>query len=146
MSNLSSSSSNNGNEFYEFGERFPIIHCKCGHQLKIRTSWTNENPGRRFWLCSAGISRLGCGFVDWYDPPMCSRSKRIIPGLLKRINRQDEEIRVLNMKLQGQDEEIRVLNMKLQGEKQQEKGKVFNKIVGILVVIFVGFVASICFA
>ncbi|XP_019155899.1 PREDICTED: uncharacterized protein LOC109181237 [Ipomoea nil] len=98
----SSSSSNHGNEFYEFGERFPIVHCRCGEQLKIRTSWTAENPGRRFWQCVGGNRKVGCGFIDWYDTPMCYRSKRIIPGLLKRINRQDEEIRKLNSKLRSE--------------------------------------------
>nr|GMD83572.1 zinc finger, GRF-type [Ipomoea batatas] len=33
-----------------------------------------------------------CGFVKWYDPPMCPRSERIIPGLLKRINKNEEVI------------------------------------------------------
>lgn len=28
----------------------------------------------------------GCGFHEWLDPPMCSRAKHIIPGLLKKVN------------------------------------------------------------
>lgn len=40
-----------------------------------------------------------CGFFEWFDPPMCARSKKIIPGLLKRINRNEEEIEMLNAKL-----------------------------------------------
>ncbi|XP_019198154.1 PREDICTED: uncharacterized protein LOC109191957 [Ipomoea nil] len=130
MSSVHSSSSNTGNEYYEFGERFPILHCRCGHQLKIRTSWTNENPGRRFWQCSGGGShrQVGCGFVDWYDPPMCYRSKRIILGLLKRINKLEEDIRTLHMK-------------KIEGDKK-EAGNVLKKIVGIMLLIFVGYIGS----
>ncbi|XP_019198072.1 PREDICTED: uncharacterized protein LOC109191851 [Ipomoea nil] len=129
MSSVYSSSSNTGNEYYEFGERFPILHCRCGHQLKIRTLWTNENPGRRFWQCSGGSSQrqVGCGFLDWYDPPMCYRSKRIIPGLLKRINRLEEDIRTLNMKIEGD---------------KKEAGNVLKKIVGIMILIFVGYIGS----
>ncbi|KAI7726310.1 hypothetical protein M8C21_012285 [Ambrosia artemisiifolia] len=36
----------------------------------------NENPGRRFYTCPLV-------YFNWVDPPMCQRSKMIIPGLLK---------------------------------------------------------------
>lgn len=39
---------------------------------------------------------MGCGFKEWFDPPMCSRAKKIIPGLLRSMNRKDEEIERLN--------------------------------------------------
>nr|GMC80076.1 uncharacterized protein LOC109191851 [Ipomoea batatas] len=77
--------------------------CQCSQPLQLRTSWTNDNPGRRFWVCTKdrGMSVGGCGFVSWYDPPMCSRSKSIIPGLLRRLNRNDEEIERLQSKLRA---------------------------------------------
>ncbi len=28
---------------------------------------------------------MKCGFFRWYDPPICARSKMVIPGLLRRI-------------------------------------------------------------
>ena len=28
-----------------------------------------------------------CHFIGWYDGPMCERSKAIIPGLLRTINK-----------------------------------------------------------
>nr|GMD79742.1 zinc finger, GRF-type [Ipomoea batatas] len=60
------------------------MHYHCDESLNLRTSWTNDNPGRRYWNCGQNKGRGGgrCGFVRWYDPPMCSRSKTIIPGLL----------------------------------------------------------------
>ncbi|KAK4429016.1 hypothetical protein Salat_1201600 [Sesamum alatum] len=27
------------------------ISCKCGKQARLKCSWTNENPGRRFYSC-----------------------------------------------------------------------------------------------
>lgn len=48
-----------------------------------------------------GRSFGGCGFFTWFDPPICSRSKAIIPGLLRRINRHEEEIESLEAKLRG---------------------------------------------
>ncbi|KAL7125577.1 hypothetical protein ABFS83_14G126000 [Erythranthe nasuta] len=58
--------------------------CECGLKLRLQTSWTPTNPGRRFSSCPQRIK--GCGTFCWCDPPMCDRSKQIIPGLIKRIN------------------------------------------------------------
>ncbi|KAG8366126.1 hypothetical protein BUALT_Bualt17G0043400 [Buddleja alternifolia] len=33
-----------------------------------------------------------CKFFVWEDPPMCRRSKVVIPGLLNRLNNKDNEI------------------------------------------------------
>ena len=35
---------------------------------------------------------MNCGFFRWHDPPICERSKQIIPGLLRRI--QELQMRV----------------------------------------------------
>ena len=40
---------------------------------------------------------LKCGFFEWLDPPMCSRSKQIIPGLLKKINRLENDTESLSI-------------------------------------------------
>ena len=40
---------------------------------------------------------LKCGFFEWLDPPMCSRSKQIIPGLLKKINRLENDTKSLSI-------------------------------------------------
>ncbi|KAL3619946.1 hypothetical protein CASFOL_034858 [Castilleja foliolosa] len=45
------------------------VRCHCGIQLELVTSWTDDNPGR------------------WFDEEMCSRSKEVIPGLLRKTNK-----------------------------------------------------------
>nr|GMC71945.1 uncharacterized protein LOC109193515 [Ipomoea batatas] len=85
-----------------YGDAKSICYCHCGQRLKIQTSWTDANLGRRYWECAydnQGMGVGGCGFVRWFDPPMCSRSKMIIPGLLRRINRNEQEIEVLKAKI-----------------------------------------------
>ena len=37
----------------------------------------------------------GCGFFRWIDPPMCARSKAIIPGLLRRIREMERRLEEL---------------------------------------------------
>ncbi|KAL8539780.1 hypothetical protein ACS0TY_001401 [Phlomoides rotata] len=73
------------------------VVCYCGKKALIRTSWTDQNPGRRFLCCVNSRIRIissyiyflrwrreGCVFWKWEDPEMCMRSKMIIPGLLRR--------------------------------------------------------------
>ena len=65
------------------------IVCACGRRAFVYTSWTDSNPGRRFWGCTNYRGDLNCGFFRWLDPPICARSKQIIPGLLRRLRELD---------------------------------------------------------
>ncbi|PIN21218.1 DNA topoisomerase [Handroanthus impetiginosus] len=66
-------------------------YCHCGRRATLRTSWTKENPGRRFHSCHS-YKEEGCAFFVWEDPPMCARSSVIIPGLLQKCSRYEAEI------------------------------------------------------
>ncbi|KAK1577794.1 hypothetical protein Q3G72_004815 [Acer saccharum] len=74
----------------DLGDLYP--NCLCGRRARLCTSWTNANPGRRFWGCSNFRGDVNCGYFRWHDPPICERSKQIIPGLLRRI--QELEMRM----------------------------------------------------
>ncbi|KAL8502906.1 hypothetical protein ACS0TY_021871 [Phlomoides rotata] len=90
----------------------------------MRTSCTTENPGRRFRTCIKNGRRDGCDFWDWEDPPMCSRSKMIIPGLLRRISSTEVEL------------------LKFKASMKHEKYKLF--VLAILLSIFISWVAFSC--
>ncbi|KAK6121476.1 hypothetical protein DH2020_044784 [Rehmannia glutinosa] len=77
-----------------------LVDCYCGRRAVLRTSWTDDNPGRRFHSCLQ-YSGGGCSFFDWEDPPMCRRSKVIIPGLLRKINALKEDVFALEEKVEG---------------------------------------------
>ncbi|GJX01211.1 zinc finger, GRF-type containing protein [Tanacetum coccineum] len=66
-----------------------MVRCACGLEAVIKTSWTNRNPGRRFYGCPT-LSPTCVNFLRWYDPPMCQRSVQIIPGLLRSRNELEE--------------------------------------------------------
>ncbi|KAK6151949.1 hypothetical protein DH2020_014584 [Rehmannia glutinosa] len=88
--------------------------CHCGTLAVIRTSWTTDNPGRRFQSCRQ-FDRGGCSFFAWKDPPMCRRAKAIIPGLLKRINDMCKELEKMELneqKISGMEHEIEKLKRK----------------------------------
>ncbi|GJY09969.1 zinc finger, GRF-type containing protein [Tanacetum coccineum] len=68
-----------------------MVRCdKCDSIGVIRTSGTQENPGRRFYCCSKRGSNHG--FIDWYDEEMCQCSVDIIPGLMRSINQLEMEV------------------------------------------------------
>ncbi|CAL2265036.1 unnamed protein product [Prunus armeniaca] len=67
--------------------------CHCGKLARMQTSWTSSNPGQRFLVCpkSKGRGEKGCRFFQWFDAEMCERSKSLIPGLLRKIDRVEKE-------------------------------------------------------
>ncbi|GKC58663.1 zinc finger, GRF-type containing protein [Tanacetum coccineum] len=74
-----------------------MVRCACGLEAVIRTSWTNRNPGRRFYGCPT-LSPTCVNFLRWYDPPMCQRSVQIIPGLLRSRNELEEILAMVEEK------------------------------------------------
>nr|KAJ0184682.1 hypothetical protein LSAT_V11C900500970 [Lactuca sativa] len=66
-----------------------MVLCFCGKFAVVKCSWTPKNPGRRFYACPQKVKKFdsACRFIGWVDPPMCERSKVIILGLLRNINR-----------------------------------------------------------
>nr|KAJ0197449.1 hypothetical protein LSAT_V11C700355590 [Lactuca sativa] len=82
-----------------------MVMCFCRKWVIVRTSWTNNNPGRRFWGCPDP-------FIGWYDEPMCAHSKVIIPGLLRTINKL--RIAVDDIKDQASKHEKEVVKIKEQ--------------------------------
>ncbi|KAL2559873.1 GRF-type domain-containing protein [Forsythia ovata] len=65
--------------------------CHCGHAPVMKTSWTEGNPGRRFWGCRFYGKSQACNFFDWADPPPHDRYKCIINGLLRKKNEAEKE-------------------------------------------------------
>ncbi|XP_057445006.1 uncharacterized protein LOC130737270 [Lotus japonicus] len=62
------------------------LYCDCGVLSPLRTSWTEENLGRRFYGCGQYQGRVRrCGFFKWHDPPVNTRKNLMISGLLSQI-------------------------------------------------------------
>ncbi|KAL8198122.1 hypothetical protein R6Q57_030170 [Mikania cordata] len=62
-----------------------LVLCNCGGFTTIKTSWTQQNPGRRFFCCDGR-----CGFVRWVDPPVPDRASLLITGLVNSLKRERE--------------------------------------------------------
>ena len=71
-----------------------MVNCSCGRIAVIHTSWTDRNPGRRFYACPKRGSK--CMFIGWYDPVMCPCSIEIILGLLRSKNELEHLLKKKN--------------------------------------------------
>ncbi|XP_009628750.1 uncharacterized protein [Nicotiana tomentosiformis] len=65
-----------------------ICHCRLNAPLTI--SWSPANSGRRFYDCKLG--RGGCKYFRWHDNEMPDQAKRVIRGLLKRVERIEKTV------------------------------------------------------
>ncbi|TYJ23435.1 hypothetical protein E1A91_A08G191700v1 [Gossypium mustelinum] len=61
--------------------------CYCGNLAKLNTSWSNDNPGMRFFRCKKFGNRFRkpCQFFSWFDPPLTPHSRIVLLGLLKKV-------------------------------------------------------------
>ncbi|XP_012829795.1 PREDICTED: uncharacterized protein At4g04775-like [Erythranthe guttata] len=85
-------SQNSGSSYNSRSARNEVFYCKCGDEMPLLTSWTPSNPGRRFRACPNYERVKNCDVFKWHDPEMCARSKNIIPGLIRRIDRLNDEL------------------------------------------------------
>ncbi|KAK6150062.1 hypothetical protein DH2020_017587 [Rehmannia glutinosa] len=95
------------------------VFCNCGRNATMKTSWTDLNPGRRYMACQKFKEVGGCTFFNWIDPPMCSRARQIIPGLLKKINKLEDQVKEFE-KLEDQVKEFDKLEGKMKRNRNNE--------------------------
>ncbi|TYG87068.1 hypothetical protein ES288_A13G182900v1 [Gossypium darwinii] len=72
-----------------------ILVCYCGNPAKLNMSWSNDNPGRRFFGCKKFGSgfRKPCRFFALFDPPLTPCSQIVLLGLLKEVRTLEDAMR-----------------------------------------------------
>ncbi|KAF8116348.1 hypothetical protein N665_0019s0028 [Sinapis alba] len=69
---------------------FTVPLCHCSQLTRICISWTDENPGRRFFKCDEH------GFLEWSDKDLsCLWQKRSLLEARDKTRRQSEENQAL---------------------------------------------------
>ncbi|GER38052.1 GRF zinc finger family protein [Striga asiatica] len=110
----------------------PGILCDCDKVARLQTAWTPANAGRRYFDCA----EKACRFWNWFDPPMCARSKEIIPGLLRKINRLEAETNRHSVEPANElQEKERYIKKMKKLEKQNAQLRQKNRILLVLVVM-----------
>ncbi|KAJ0825832.1 putative DNA topoisomerase transcription factor GRF family [Helianthus annuus] len=109
-----------------------MVMCRCGKEAIILTSWTDNNPGRRFYGCPDQGST--CGFLGWYDLTRCQRCVDIIPGLLRARKNLEAANRVLVDRIKVTEDANRVLEEKIYHSESNSR-----KLKKMLVYSWIGF-------
>ncbi|PWA89653.1 zinc finger, GRF-type [Artemisia annua] len=120
-----------------------MVLCACGLQCVVRTSWTNRNPGRRFYSCPTYNS--SCPFIGWVDPPMCDRSLDIIPGLLRTRDALEDALDLEQERADWEEhrpneDETRANQAELRAKMEEERAKKLRKYLIISWVLFASYI------
>uniref|UniRef100_A0A5B7BJA2 Putative cyanogenic beta-glucosidase-like n=1 Tax=Davidia involucrata TaxID=16924 RepID=A0A5B7BJA2_DAVIN len=102
LTNQASSSSG------QWATSFP--QCYCGLRAPLKTSYTLDNSGRRFFGCSNYNTGMKCQSFTWFDPPPCARGKEFDDLLLNKmmeLRRKNEELHIKNKQLEEQNKLLR---------------------------------------
>ncbi|XP_058784024.1 uncharacterized protein At4g04775-like [Vicia villosa] len=95
----------------------PSVHgeCRCGLDAPLMTSWTDSNPGRRFYGCGMykiqGYKR--CNHFVWYDEEMGPRAKEMISTLNKKLKIANFKIDAGKIRQDEMNKKISNLNLKI---------------------------------
>ncbi|CAI0552644.1 unnamed protein product [Linum tenue] len=63
--------------------------CFCGDPAVLKTSWTDGNPGRRFFGCSKYGTNGACNYFRWHDPALDEHMKFLVLNFHRRIREQE---------------------------------------------------------
>ncbi|KAG8382360.1 hypothetical protein BUALT_Bualt05G0069200 [Buddleja alternifolia] len=92
-----------------FSKKFflPTGHlvCDCKRLAVVRVEWSDLDPSRRFHGCAKDEG--GCDFKLWEDPPMCYRSRVVIPELRDRCEKLEAEIPELMLMVEFLSEKVK---------------------------------------
>ncbi|KAG8370978.1 hypothetical protein BUALT_Bualt13G0039400 [Buddleja alternifolia] len=87
--------------------------CDCRMASKLQCAWTDANPGRRFYGCGQYGQVGECRYFAWFDPPMCERSRHVIPGLLRSLRRVETELHRVKTEFDPMEAQLRRVETKL---------------------------------
>ncbi|PHU22665.1 hypothetical protein BC332_07772 [Capsicum chinense] len=75
------------------------VRCKYDILLQMQTSWSDRNPGRRFWTCPH-YEAMNCNYFRWRDlKRVDERSKFILLRLVNKINELEKNYDRVKMQL-----------------------------------------------
>nr|GLL27483.1 uncharacterized protein LOC109193541 [Ipomoea trifida] len=104
------------------------VRCWCGGVAPVKMSWSDANPGKRYRACPHYGGNGNCWYFEWIDSDVTERVSRVIRGLLKKLDKKDNEIERLQTGIEKQNGVVK--KMKVESKLQFWFG--FGIVVGIL--------------
>nr|GMD14377.1 DNA-(apurinic or apyrimidinic site) lyase [Ipomoea batatas] len=106
------------------------VRCWCGEVAPVKMSWSDANPGKRYRACPHYGGNGNCWYFEWIDSDVTERVSRVIRGLLKKLDKKDNEIERLQTAIEKQNGVVK--KMKLESKLQFWFGFAVGIVVGIL--------------
>ncbi|CAL1354352.1 unnamed protein product [Linum trigynum] len=79
----------------------PFYH--CGEPTNLKTSWTEANPGIRFYGCRRYGTNGACNYFRWLDPALDEYTRNVVLNFHRRIRelekRQNKEVSKFDRKM-----------------------------------------------
>ncbi|CAN6247958.1 unnamed protein product [Urochloa humidicola] len=123
-SQFTSSSGHGGRQFEGMGAPVPYhegplayepaVLCQCRMKAPRRISWSDDNPGRRYYRCSRAWSSMDCGFFLWMDAEHTPFMKNLLLDLrnaVRRLKKETAEMEPLNHEVAMLKQENQMLEM-----------------------------------
>ncbi|KAJ1382624.1 Zinc finger, GRF-type [Sesbania bispinosa] len=117
--------------------------CTCGVNCKLQTSWTEKNPGRRFFGCGNYGSVEACNFFSWYDPPTSERATKILWSIMQKNEKLKQQIEgqkreICALQVQLQEMSAQVLELTVMKDSYKSRCTKFRCVIGIILCVLFG--------
>ncbi|XP_018435672.1 uncharacterized protein LOC108807951 [Raphanus sativus] len=123
-----SSSSEAGSNAISGGMRSGDVRCLCAKLSVVRKSWTDDNPGRRFYGCPNPKSN-SCDFFKWFDigRPYGWQKTSLLEAR-DLIREQEEELKKLRAMVgrDGKEEENKKLRAMIGCDAKEMESKMLQ--------------------
>ncbi|KAL8462333.1 hypothetical protein ACS0TY_032584 [Phlomoides rotata] len=103
-------------------EAFEMRKCCKGHGVlaSVYTSYTEDNPGRRFMRCSIRGTD-DCKYFEWIDDELPPEFKTVAARVAKKKNILEAQLRESNQKLRVLAEQLTLMERKVEIIEQRNK-------------------------
>ncbi|KAL2938979.1 Heat shock factor protein 1 [Bienertia sinuspersici] len=100
------------------------MNCGCGIPVARRTSWTHENPGRKFVACkfyNAETGQRGCNKFEWLDEDIVDWQRDVTNVLIDEKHRLATDNSILKSRIVFAEHENKRLVEEVEKLKQKKK-------------------------
>ncbi|KAG2599566.1 hypothetical protein PVAP13_5KG425707 [Panicum virgatum] len=98
----------------------PVVKCPCNRKAPCWTSWSDYNPGQRYYRCPSGLVSLS--FCHQYERILLSDLRDAVWRLRKEKAEEEEQVQ----RVHEENGELRQMIVQLEKEKDELKNKMEN--------------------
>ncbi|KAM0891170.1 hypothetical protein ACQ4PT_026570 [Festuca glaucescens] len=110
-----------------------LCHCNPRRKAPRWISWSEQNPGRRYYSCVDAMNGRGCGYVEWHDEPLPPFWSELLGDLRDEVWRlraagnsaPGEEESAAQATIQAMQDELKEKDAQIAGLKAKYENVIF---------------------